>query len=87
MIVQRSDTTFVAVPPRIVPMFAVVSASMRPSGMRAIARAAASMALRPASGTMPACAVRPTNVASSLRSDGAEATMPPTSPEWSKTKP
>ena len=56
---QRSGTTFVAVPPVIVPTFAVVSASSRPSRMAATARAAATIALRPSSGRMPAWAARP----------------------------
>ena len=48
-----------AMPPRISPTFAVVSASIRPSRMSAIARAAATMALRPSSGAIPECAARP----------------------------
>ena len=48
--VQRSATTLVAVPPSIVPMLAVVSGSMRPRGMRAMALAAARIALRPIPG-------------------------------------
>ena len=50
---QRSGTTFVAVPPAIVPTFAVVSGSKRPSSIAAIARAAAAIAFRPSSGRMP----------------------------------
>ena len=38
------------VPPTTVPTLAVVSASIRPSGIREIARAAATTALRPFSG-------------------------------------
>ena len=52
-----------------------------------MAREAASMALRPASGWMPACAARPTKVASSFLSVGAAPTMEPISPVWSNTKP
>ena len=56
---QRSATTFGAVPPVIVPTFAVVSASSRPSSSREIAAAAAAIALRPSSGRIPACAAFP----------------------------
>ena len=64
-IVQRPGTTFVPPwPPEIVPMFAVVSASIRPSRIAAIARAAASIALRPSSGRIPACACVPRKSAS-----------------------
>ena len=51
---QRPATTFGARPPPIVPTFAVVSSSIRPRSIVAIAAEAASMALRPASGRMPA---------------------------------
>ena len=56
---------------------------MRPSGILPIARAAASIALRPASGAMPAWAARPMKVATILCSAGAEATTLPTGPVWS----
>ena len=83
VIEQRSATTLVAVPPSMVPMLAVVSGSMRPSGMRAIARAAARMALRPTSGAMPAWAARPTKVASIRCSDGRRADHVADGPVWS----
>jgi hypothetical protein len=51
--------------------------------MRAIARAAASIALRPLSGVIPAWAARPTKVAWIFRSDGAAVTIEPMSPVWS----
>ena len=51
------------VPPRWPPSmrltFAVVSASIRPRRIAPIARAAASIALRPSSGRTPACAAVP----------------------------
>ena len=83
VMVQRSAMTLVAVPPSTVPMLAVVSASMRPSGIRAIAFDAAMIALRPDSGVMPAWADRPTNVAWMRCSDGADPTRSPTGPVWS----
>ena len=61
---QRSATTLGAVPPRRTPMFAVVSSSSRPRRIAATARAAATTALRPSSGAMPACAAVPRNSAS-----------------------
>src|SRR5213076_413185 len=45
-----------AVPPVMVPTFAVVSSSMRPRRRSAIAFAAACTAERPSSGNMPECA-------------------------------
>ena len=48
-----------ALPPRSSPTFAVVSSSIRPSRISAIARAAAAIALRPSSGAMPEWASRP----------------------------
>jgi hypothetical protein len=63
--VQRSGTTFVLRPPPwIEPTFAVVSVSMRPSRIPATAFAAATTALRPASGRMPAWAAWPRKRAS-----------------------
>ena len=60
----RSGTTFVEpAPPETEPTLAVVSSSMRPSGIAAMARAAASTALRPSSGRSPAWAARPWNSA------------------------
>ncbi len=52
-------TTLVAVPPEIVPTFAVVSSSRRPSFISEIAAAAAAIALRPSSGRIPAWASAP----------------------------
>jgi len=54
-----SATTFTAVPPSIRPTFAVVCSSIRPSSSEAIALAAASIALRPSSGRIPAWAEAP----------------------------
>ena len=47
------------VPPSIRPTLAVVSSSSRPSSMRAIAAAAAAIALLPSSGRIPAWASTP----------------------------
>jgi hypothetical protein len=55
--------TLIALPPSMSPTLAVVSASSRPSRMAAIALAAATTALRPASGRTPAWAARPRNSA------------------------
>ena len=84
---HRSGTTFVAVPPAIVPTFAVVSASRRPSSIAAIARAAATIALRPSSGRTPACAARPRTIASIRWYVGEAITISPTGVAWSKTYP
>ena len=65
-IVQLPATTFGAVPPEILPTFVVVSSSMRPRSIVAIAAEAASIALRPASGRIPACASIPRNSAISF---------------------
>ena len=62
---QRSATTFADVPPSMRPTLAVVSASSLPICIAATARAAAAIALRPASGRMPAWAARPRKLASS----------------------
>ena len=65
---QRSGTTFVdPTPPSIDPTLAVVWSSIRPWGMAFSAWAAARIALRPASGRMPACAARPWNSALSRK--------------------
>ena len=65
---QRSGTTLVdPVPPRTEPTLAVVWSSIRPSGIEAMASAAASTALRPSSGRMPAWAALPKNEASSRK--------------------
>ena len=53
---------FEAVPPWMVPKLAVVSASMRPLGTRARARAASSTAFTPHSGWSPAWAATPVTV-------------------------
>ena len=74
-----------ALPPRISPTFAVVSSSMRPSRISAIARAAAAIALRPCSGAMPEWASRPMKRASMLYCVGASSTMPPIGEAWSNT--
>ena len=82
---QRSATTFEALPPFTTPMFAVVSSSMRPSRIAPMARAAATMALRPLSGAMPACAATPWNSAVTRFCVG-EATMSvPGAPSLSST--
>ena len=60
---QWPATTLDAVPPSIMPMFAVVSSSRRPSFISAIAAAAAAIALWPSSGLIPACASWPLNSA------------------------
>ncbi len=58
-----AGTTFEADPPSIVPTFAVVSWSSRPSFIAAIAAAAAAIALRPASGRIPEWASTPSKSA------------------------
>ena len=72
-----------AMPPLIVPTFAVVPSSSRPKRSSASAFAAAAMALRPSSGAIPACAARPRNVASIVYCDGHVVTIPPTAAAWS----
>ena len=57
--VHHSGTMFRAVPPVIIPTFALVSSSMRPRRRSAIAREAARIAERPSSGYIPAWAARP----------------------------
>ena len=84
---HSSATTLVAEPPVIVPMLAVVTGSIRPSGMAAMARAAAVIALRPCSGWIPACAAVPRMVMNISLCVGALITMPPRSPVWSYTNP
>src|SRR3954462_9229085 len=72
--VQRSGTMFVpSAPPWMLPTFAVVSGSIRPRRIAAIARAAARIALRPSSGRTPACAAWPRNVAPGRAGGGAVA--------------
>ena len=56
---------------------------MRPSGMSAIARAAATIAERPSSGYIPACAARPTKVSSSSCAVGEPVTTSPIGAAWS----
>ena len=58
----------------MMPMLAVVSSSSLPSRIAATARAAATTALRPRSGAMPACAAAPRNSAS-MRFCVGEATI------------
>ena len=66
-------------------MFAVVSSSSLPRRMAATARAAATTALRPCSGAMPACAAVPRNSAS-IRFCVGDATMSvPGAPSLSST--
>ena len=72
-----------AVPPEIVPTFAVVSSSMRPSRRSAIAFAAAWIADRPSSGNMPECAARPWNVTFSACAYGAPRMISPIGAAWS----
>ena len=72
-----------AMPPEMRPTFAVVAASMRPSGMSAIARAAATTALRPSSGAIPACDARPMKRNRSVRWVGAAMTTFPIGAAWS----
>jgi hypothetical protein len=69
------------------PAFTVVSASSRPCGMAASARAAARMALRPSSGQIPACAALPRKSARTSNSVGAATITSPIGVAWSKTKP
>ena len=83
---QRSGTTFVEpTPPSMLPTFVVVPASSRPSGIAATARAAARIALRPASGRMPACAARPWNSARSRYMVGEATMTSPIGVAWSNT--
>jgi len=65
-------------------MFDVVSESMRPSGIVAIASAATRMALMPFSGFTPACAARPWMVTSSESWAGARTMIVPGSP-WASS--
>ena len=60
---QWPATTFEAIPPSIIPTFAVVSSSRRPSFIPATAAAAAAIALVPSSGLIPAWASCPVNEA------------------------
>ena len=60
---QCPGTTLPEVPPLIRPTLAVVSSSSRPSSIRAIAAAAAAIALLPSSGRIPAWASTPTKSA------------------------
>ena len=55
--------------------------------MAAIARAAASIALRPSCGRMPACAALPRKVASIRKYVGEATTTSPIGEAWSRTKP
>ncbi len=70
--VQEAGTTFVALPPSMAPMLAVVASSRRPSGMASMAAAAMLMAEMPSSGTTPACAARPANVALTAERHGVD---------------
>ena len=75
------------VPPSITPTFAVVSSSSRPSLIAPIAAAAASIAERPSSGRIPACASIPSNSAISRWWVGAAVITSPIGVAWSSTKP
>src|SRR5882724_667713 len=81
-----SGMMLVARPPSMRPMFAVVSASMRPSRMLAIASAATRIALTPRSGAMPACAALPRTTTSRWLAPGARVKARPTA-SLSKTRP
>ena len=81
--VHHSGTMFPAVPPVIVPTFAVVSSSIRPSRRSAIARAAAAIAERPSSGYMPACDARPWKRTSIACACGAPRMTSPIGAAWS----
>ena len=72
-----------AVPPVIVPTFAVVSSSSRPSRKSAIARAAAAIAERPSSGYMPECDARPWKRTSIECACGAPRITSPIGAAWS----
>ena len=74
---------FAAVPPVIVPTFAVDSSSTRPRRISAIARAAAAIAERPSSGYIPACEARPWKVISSDCENGAPRMISPIGAAWS----
>ncbi len=61
-------------------MFAVVSSSIRPSGIFIIASAAAMTALMPSSGATPAWAATPCIVASKVLKNGAATAIEPNGP-------
>ena len=82
---HASGTTFVAQPPEIVPMLAVVASSMRPSGIAPTAAAAMAMADAPFSGSTPACAARPEKRALSAQWHGAPTMTVPGAPSASST--
>ena len=71
----------------IVPMFATVSSSIRPSGMAAIASAATFMALMPFSGSTPACTFFPWTVIVRYTEVGAQYVIAPLTPAVSNTNP
>ncbi len=73
-------------PPDMVPTLAVVSASIRPSRIAAIASAATRIALTPRSGAMPACEAMPRTTASTRCEPGARVNTNPTA-SLSKTSP
>jgi len=74
---------FPAVPPWIVPTFAVVSSSTRPRRRSAIARAAAAIAERPSSGYMPEWDARPWKRTFIACEYGAPRTISPIGAAWS----
>ncbi len=84
--VTRLVMMFVASPPRMTPMLAVVSSSMRPSFIAAMASAAILMAEMPYSGATPACDSRPWTRNSKWFAEGPFVKRKPGSSE-SKTRP
>ncbi len=83
----QSGTIFVAIPPLIMPIFAVVSASILPDLILAIAIAAIVIALIPSSGASPACAALPLIFAVMLSCPGALTMTLPGLPLESRQKP
>ena len=84
---QWPGTTLPAVPPSIVPTFAVVPSSRRPSGIRATAADAAAIALLPSSGLIPAWASTPWNSATICCWVGVLVITSPTALAWSRMNP
>ena len=84
---QWPGTTLPAVPPSIVPTFAVVPSSRRPRCIREIAADAAAIALLPSSGLIPAWASTPVNSATTCCWVGVLVITSPTALAWSRMKP
>ena len=82
-----SHTTFVGPPPANLPIFAVVSLSIRPSFIAEIALLATWIALMPSSGFTPAWADLPKICMVILAWVGAATAIAPTSPLESRAKP